>query len=228
MKKKEKLKIVYEDKDLIIVNKNAGMLTISTDKEWEHTLYHELLTFQKQKNKNNKIFIIHRLDKDTSGIVMFAKNERIKKVMQNNWDMVKRDYVALVNGKVRKMQDSLKSHLVETKTLLVYSTKDSRYGKFAQTDYEVISQNDSYTLLSINIKTGRKNQIRVQLNDINHPIVGDKKYGNNKKDPLRRLCLHANKLEFTHPTTNKKVEVEVAIPDEFINLITKKVSKDRY
>lgn len=222
--KKEKLKIIYEDKDIIVVNKKADMLTVSTEKEKERTLFHELLTFQKQKNKNNKIFIVHRLDKNTSGLVVFAKSEKVKRILQDNWDKVKREYVALVHGKVKSKQDSIKSYLVETKTLLVYSTNDSKRGKFAQTDYEVLLQNNDYSLLKINIKTGRKNQIRVHLNDIGHSIVGDKKYGKIKKDPLRRMCLHANRLEFVHPITKQLMTIEDNIPSEFINII-KKVSK---
>ncbi|MBQ6840717.1 MAG: RNA pseudouridine synthase [Bacilli bacterium] len=223
MKKKEKLKIVYEDKDILIVNKKSGMLTVSTDKEKERTLFHEVLTFQKQKNKNNKIFIVHRLDKDTSGLVLFAKSEKVKRLLQDNWDLVEREYVALVNGRVKKQKDSIKSYLMEIKTLLVYSTKDSKKGKFAQTDYEVLEQNNEYSLLKISIKTGRKNQIRVHLNDIGHSIVGDKKYGKIKKDPLRRMCLHATKLEFVHPVTKKNMLIEVDIPKEFIFLSNKKV-----
>lgn len=223
--KKEKLKIVYEDKDLIVVDKKAGMLTISTDKEKEKTLFHELLTFQKQKNQNNKIFIIHRLDRDTSGLVIFAKNEKVKRLMQEMWQNVKRNYVAVVNGKVVKKSDSLKSYLVETKTFLVYSNQNSAIGKFAQTDYEVLAQNNDYSLLDLYIKTGRKNQIRVQLNDIGHSIVGDKKYGRIKKDPLRRLCLHAKRVEFIHPILKRRIVIETPIPKEFISLSLKKVSK---
>lgn len=222
--KKEKLKIIYEDKYIIVVDKKAGMLTIGTEKEKERTLYHELLTFQKQKNKNNKIFIIHRLDKDTSGLIMFAKSENIKKIFQDNWNTVTRQYLALVNGVVDKKADTITSYLKETKTLLVYSTSD-KTGKFARTDYDLIAQNKDYSLLKVDIKTGRKNQIRVHLNDIGHPIVGDKKYGNVKKDPLRRMCLHANKIVFFHPILKKEVTIETEIPKDFIKLSMKKVSK---
>lgn len=221
MKKREKLKILYEDKDLIAVDKKSGLLTIGTDKERERTLYNEVSTFQKQKHKSNKVFIVHRLDKDTSGIVLFAKNERIKRLLQDNWKDVKREYVALVNGEVKNSKGTITSYLVETKSLLVYSTKNSKRGKFAQTDYEVICQNKEYSLLNVNIKTGRKNQIRVHLNDIGHPIVGDKKYGI-KKDPLRKMCLHANRLVFTHPFTKKDICIESEVPKEFYNLSQRK------
>ena len=150
------------------------------------------------------------------------KAKKVKKILQDNWANVQRKYVALVNGKVVNKKDSLKSYLAETKTLYVYSTKNEKLGRFAQTDYEVISQNNSYSLLDIDIKTGRKNQIRVQLNDIGHPIVGDKKYSNIKKDPLRRLCLHAYNLKLLHPITHKEINVECEIPKEFRNLAHKK------
>jgi len=216
--KKNKLDIVYEDKYIIIVNKPAHMLTISTDNEKEKTLFHEVLMYEKKKNKNNKVFIVHRLDKDTSGLVLFAKTQEIKNILQNNWEKVKRGYVSVVHGKT-KDKDVLKSYLMETKTLLVYSTKDTKNGKLAITEYKKIDGNNKLSLLEIRLKTGRKNQIRVQLNDNNHTIVGDKKYGESKFDPLRKLCLYANYLEFYHPITGEKKVFDVGIPKEFINLI---------
>lgn len=217
--KKDKIDIVYEDKSIIIVNKPAHMLTISTDNEKEKTLFHKVMLYEKRKNKNNKIFIVHRLDKDTSGLVLFAKDEKIKYKLQNNWDKeTKRGYVAIVNGKT-KDRDILKSYLMETKTLMVYSTNDTKNGKLAITSYEKIMENNRLTLLKIKIKTGRKNQIRVQLSDNGTSIVGDKKYGSIKFDPLRRLCLHANYLEFTHPVTNKKMIFELNVPKDFLEIM---------
>ena len=215
--KKDKLDIVYEDKNLLVVNKPSNLLTISTDNEKEKTLFHKAYLYLKKKNKNNKIFIVHRLDKDTSGLVVFAKSEEAKRKLKNNWDQVIRKYVAVVHGKMEKDKDTLKDYLSETKTLLVYIS-DKNNGKLAITNYEKVIGNDNYSLLNINIKTGRKNQIRVQLNNINHPIVGDKKYGL-KFDPLRRLCLHANYLEFNHPVTNKKMIFDIDIPNNFISLV---------
>ena len=217
--KKDKLDIVYEDKSIIIVNKPSHMLTISTDNEKEKTLFHKVMLYEKRKNKSNKVFVVHRLDKDTSGLVIFAKDEKTKYKLQNNWDKeTKRGYVAVVNGKT-KDKDTLKSYLMETKTLMVYSTNDTKNGKLAVTSYEKLSENKKLTLLKIKIKTGRKNQIRVQLNDNGNSIVGDKKYGNIKFDPLRRLCLHANYLEFNHPITNKKMVFELPIPKEFLEIV---------
>lgn len=215
--KKDKLDIIYEDKWIIVVNKPSHLLTISTDNEKEKTLFHKVMMYEKRKNKNNKVFIVHRLDKDTSGLILFAKDEKIKYKLQNSWEKeVKRGYVAVVNGKT-KDKDTLKSFLAETKTLLVYST-DSTHGKLAITEYSKLKENKRMTLLKIRIKTGRKNQIRVQLNDNGNSIVGDKKYSEIKFDPLRRLCLHANYLEIIHPVTNKKMVFETDIPKEFIKL----------
>ena len=219
--KKDKLDIIYEDKYIIVVNKPSHLLTISTDNEKEKTLFHKVLMYEKRKNKNNKVFIVHRLDKDTSGLVLFAKDEKIKYKLQNSWDKdVKRSYVAIVHGKT-KNKEVLKSYLAETKTLMVYSTPDKKIGKLAITEYEKLMENKKITLLKINIKTGRKNQIRVQLSDIGNSIVGDKKYSDNKFDPLRRLCLHANYLSIIHPVTNKEIIFETKIPKEFISLMEK-------
>ena len=215
--KKDKLDIIYEDKSLIVINKPSHLLTISTDNEKEKTLFHKVMMYEKRKNKNNKVFIVHRLDKDTSGLVLFAKDEKLKYKLQNNWDRdTKRGYVAVVNGHT-KDKDVLKSYLAETKTLMVYST-DSNHGKLAITEYQKLKENKKLSLLKIKIKTGRKNQIRVQLNDNGNSIVGDKKYSDIKFDPLRRLCLHANYLEIIHPVTNKKKVFETEIPKEFIKL----------
>ena len=215
---KKKLEILYEDKFIIIVNKPANLLTISTEKEKERTLFHYVYDYLKKKNKNNKVFIVHRLDKDTSGIVIFAKDETTKFYMQDNWDKIKRNYVAVVNGKVEKKKDVLKSYLNETKTHFTYSVSDKN-GKLAITEYEKILENKKYTMLSLNLKTGRKNQIRVQLSDIGNPIVGDKKYGI-KKDPIRRMALHANYIEFVHPKTKEKIEIDIDIPNSFIDLVS--------
>ena len=216
--KKNKLDIVYEDKSIIVINKPSHMLTISTDNEKERTLFHEVLMYERRKNKNNKIFIVHRLDKDTSGLIVFAKSLEIKNKLQDNWDRFKREYVAVVHG-VTKDKEVIKSYLAETKTLQVYETMDKKLGKLSITEYEKIKSNKKLSLIKINIKTGRKHQIRVQLNNKGYQIVGDKKYGNSKFDPLRRLCLCANYLEIIHPVTNKKISFKLDIPKVFIDLL---------
>lgn len=197
---KKKLDIIYEDKYLIIINKPSGILTISRDNRNDKNLYDEVKEYVKKQNPKNKIFIVHRLDKDTSGLIIFAKNEKVKRILQTNWTKVKRYYYAVVNGIVKE-NNHLENYLLETKTHDVIITKDKKKGILAITNFEVMEYNKKYTLLNIEIKTGRKNQIRVQLANIKHPIVGDKKYGNKERMPL---CLQAYRLEFLHPITNKK------------------------
>lgn len=223
MKKKKKLDIIYEDKEILVINKPSGLLTISTEKEKERTLFHEASDYIKKSNPKAKIFIVHRLDKDTSGIVMFAKNQSVKYMYQNAWDslVVKRGYKAVVKGKLENKKGTIKSYLKETKTLLVYSSDDKKNGKLAITDYNVIKENNIYSLLDINIKTGRKNQIRVHLNDLGHPILGDKKYGN-VKSSLNRLALHSDTLIVINPKTKKQMEFNAKIPKSFELLFEKK------
>ena len=216
MAKKGKMDILYEDKYIIIINKPAHLLTISTEKEKNRTLFSYVYDYLKKKNKNNKVFIVHRLDKDTSGIIIFAKDEKTKFYLQDNWDSFKRNYVAIVEGKVKNKKGVLKSYLQETKTLYTYSVNDKN-GKLAITEYEKVLENNQYTMLSLNLKTGRKNQIRVQLSDMGNPIVGDKKYGA-KKNPIRRMALVANTLEFIHPKTHEKIVIDIDIPSSFIQL----------
>ena len=217
MKKKDKLKILYEDKSIIVISKPSGLLTIGTNKEHNNTLYRKVSDYVKKQHKSNKIFIVHRLDKDTSGIIVFSKTEQAKRILQRNWDKFKRKYVALVEGKVAK-GDTIKNYLAETKTLKTYITNDKKTGKLAITKYKPIKNNKEYTLLDIEILTGRKNQIRVHMESINHPIAGDKKY-NSKKNPIRRMCLHATYLEFTHPVTNKRIVINDNYPEIFDKLL---------
>lgn len=220
MKKTDKLKIIYEDKYLLVVDKPNNLLTISNEKESENTLFHKVYLYIKRKNKNQKIFIVHRLDYDTSGLVVFAKSEKVKKQLQDNWDQVVRKYMAIVHGNLETKSGTIKSYLKMTKTQLVYSTNDSKNGKLAITSYKTILENKKYSLLDIDIKTGRKNQIRVHLNDLGYPILGDKKYSN-IKDKAKRMYLHAYYLEFTHPITNNKLKFELDVPTDFLNTFNK-------
>lgn len=217
--KKKRLDIIYEDKDIVVINKPSGLLTISTAKEKEKTLYKEVSDYVKKSNPKLKIFIVHRLDKDTSGIVIFAKNQNIKYMYQNSWDklVLKRGYTAVVNGLLKQKNGRIKSYLKETKTLFVYSSNDKKEGKLAITDYNVIKENKKYSMLDIDIKTGRKNQIRVHMKDLGNPILGDKKYGS-KKSSFNRLFLHANELVVINPKNNKKMEFKTDIPKVFDNL----------
>ena len=183
--KSKDIKIIYEDNDIIVVNKPYNLLTISNGKEI--SLYNLVSDYVKKNNKKNKIFIVHRLDKDTSGLIVFAKNIKTKTYLQDNWDKVERRYIALVNG-ITKESEILKNYLKENQNHFVYVSNN---GVLAITEYKKIKEINNNSLLDINIKTGKKNQIRVQLSNIGHPILGDKKYGTNN---YKRLCLHAYKL----------------------------------
>ena len=215
--KTKKLNILYEDKFILIINKPANLLTISSEKEKENTLYSKVYDYLKQKNKNNKVFVINGLDKGASGIVIFAKDEKVRNYLMNNLDKFKKQYVAVVEGKVKNNKDTLKSYLNETKTHYTYSVSD-KGGKLAITEYEKVLGNNKYTLLSLELKTSIKNQARVQLSDIGNPITGDKKYGA-KKDPIRRLALVANYLSFIHPITEENIVIDIDIPDEIVKLV---------
>ncbi len=203
----KKLNILYEDKYLIIVYKRHGLLTISRDNHNDLNLYDEVKVYEKKKNPRNKIFIVHRLDKDTSGLVLFAKNEKIKYALQNNWDKVIRKYYAVVEKEVLENK-TLINYLQESKTGEVFVTNNKVMGKKSITKYEVLSKNNKCSLLDIEIKTGRKNQIRVQLAYILHPIIGDKKYGNTKN---KELLLQAYYLKFNHPVDNKEIIIKTDI-----------------
>lgn len=206
--------IIYEDKDIIVINKPSGLLTVATEKEKNKTAYHLVMEYLKKKNKNNRIFIIHRLDKDTSGIIMFAKNERAKHLYQNNWNDIvkKRCYYAVIDGKMENKEGTIKSYLKENGKM-VYSVKD-RSGKLAITEYKVLKERKNISLLDINLKTGRKNQIRVHMKENKTPILGDLKYGEKSK-LINRLALHAYKLELVNPVTKKLLTFEINMPNEF-------------
>ena len=199
-----KIKIVYEDKDIIVVDKEAKMLTIATDKEKEKTLYHQVLEYLKNKNKNNRLFIVHRLDKDTSGLILFAKNIKMKKLLQDNWNNIaRRYYQAVLEGHVKEKEKIIKSYITENKALKSYST-DKRHGLEAITKYKVMANKNNFTLVDIEILTGRKNQIRVHMSEMGNPISGDKKYGA-KTNIYKRMALHANKLIIINPITKKEM-----------------------
>ena len=207
----KKLNILYEDKHLIAVYKKSGLPTIKSD-NYKYNLYSEVFDYLHKKNQ--KVFVVHRLDKDTSGIVVFAKDEKSKNILQENWDYTTRNYVAIVHGQT-KDKDTIESYIKETKTLYSYSTKD-KSGKYAKTSYKKIKSSKQYSLLKINIETGRKNQIRVHMKDNNTPILGDRKYG--KKDGFRNMMLTANNIIFHHPITKEIINIDIGIPKEYMEV----------
>lgn len=208
--------IIYEDKDIIVVNKPSGILTIASSSEKEKTLYHLVGTYLKERNKFAKVFIIHRLDKDTSGIVMFAKNDKVKKLYQDKWnDIVKyRGYVAILEGILPKEKDTIKLNLDDSDE---FKVRVSKNGKEAITEYKVIKTSNNLSLVDINLHTGRRNQIRVTFSYLNHPVLGDFKYGSKVK--TKRLMLHAYKLSVINPFTKKEMVFETKTPKEFNNYL---------
>ena len=210
------LSIIYEDNNIIVVDKPSKLLTISNKNEKENTLYRMVSDYLKKDKK--KVFIIHRLDFDTSGVIMFAKNEKVQKLYQDNCNKLAkvREYYAVVEG-ITDDKGHIESYLKQTKTLLVYSSKN-KDGYFAITDYEKVANNNKYSLLKINISTGRRNQIRCHMHDINHPIVGDNRYLS-KTNPINRLALHASKLIITDPITKNDFIFVSNIPNEFYGLV---------
>lgn len=212
--------ILFEDDHLLVVNKPSGLLTIATDKEKERTLYHIVRDYVISKNPHGRIFIVHRLDKDTSGIVLFAKDEKTKNQLQENWNeyVSLREYTAIVFGHPKEESGQVVHYLKETKTNLVYVSRHED-GKKAITNYSLIKSSDHYSMLKVIIETGRKNQIRVALASKKMPIVGDKKYGDSKSK-ANRLYLHANRLKIYYPVIKKDILFETSIPNEFKKLLS--------
>ena len=212
------LEILYEDDYLIAINKPNGLLSIANDKEKEVTAYRLVSDYVKKTSKQKYIFVVHRLDQDTSGILLFCKNEKIRDKMQDNWNTIvkKRGYLAIVEGELRG-NGTIHTFLLENRNQFIYSSKNKQ-GKEAITHYTVVDNNNNYSLLQVFIDTGRRNQIRVHLSEKGYPIVGDKKY-KCQSNTIKRLCLHANILEFIHPVTKKLMHIEKDMPDEMKKLL---------
>lgn len=220
LSKLEGITILHEDEELIVINKEAGLLSMATSRSKDWDAYRQLTDYVKKYNRNNRIYIVHRLDRDTSGVMVYAKTEAAKNKLQDHWQdrVTKRMYTAVVEGNVTKTEGTISSWLKENKAMKVYSTSDQKEGKHAVTHYTKVGGNASYSLLEVELETGRKNQIRVHMQDIGHPVVGDKKYGATK-NPIRRLGLHATTLSLYHPTTDQLVQYTVRPPENFIKLI---------
>lgn len=213
------VKILFEDPYIVVIEKEAGMLSIATAKEKLLTTYSILSAHVKKEDPTNRIFVVHRLDRDTSGVMMFAKSEAIQEIMQKAWQeaVIRRSYIAVVEGYVEKDKDTIRSFLKENKMLFMYSTKVPGEGDEAITHYKVLKRSEEFSLLEVELETGRKNQIRVHMKELGHSIAGDKKYGS-KVNPLRRTCLHANLLAFIHPVTGEELTFETPTPHRFLTL----------
>lgn len=215
-----RIKLVYEDNDIIVINKGSGILSVSTDNVKDGTAYSILRDYLKKKDPRLMLFVVHRLDRDTSGLMMFAKNVEAKEAMQHNWNnmVLGRRYVAVVEGKVEQEEGVVKSYLAETSQFEVYSTQNPDEGQLAITRFKRLQCNNGYSLMELSLDTGRKNQIRVHMKDLGHPIVGDRKYGA-KASPIHRLGLHARTLHFAHPVTKKEMLFETPVPSRFLSLL---------
>lgn len=214
------LEIIYEDDDIIVVDKPAGLLTVGTETNRTKTVYYILTDYARKgcAKSRNRIFIVHRLDQWTSGVLVFAKSEGIKMRLQEQWKDTEKKYLAVIHGKLNKREGIISSYLAENKAYVVYSTKDPSKGKLSHTAYKVIKETDNFSLLEINLLTGRKNQIRVHFADIGHPVAGDRKYGK-ADDGLKRLALHAKSISFKHPAIGRQMTFESKMPSYFNNLM---------
>jgi len=216
------LKILYEDESIIAIDKPSGLLTVGTEKEKTNTAYSMLSHYVKTENKSNKIFIVHRLDRDTSGVLVFARDTSVRDILQEYWhtENHRREYAALVCGKVEKSNGRMENWLKENANLQVFSSNRPDDGQHAITNWELIQQNEEFSLLKVVPETGRRNQIRVHMCDIGFPIVGDRRYGNGQ-NPIGRLGLHATLLAFKHPVNGKMMQFESAIPGSFTRMVKK-------
>ncbi|MDX9852180.1 MAG: RluA family pseudouridine synthase [Tenuifilaceae bacterium] len=220
------LEILYEDHDIIVVDKASGLLSMGTDRDKQNTAYYHLTNYVKRGNprSHERVFIVHRLDRDTSGLLVFAKSENAKYFLQDNWSDFRKRYVAVVLGSFKDKEGVIESFLAESKSFRVYSTSDRTIGKYAKTGYWVVKENERFSLLDIELFTGRKNQIRVHLADKGHPVLGDKVYGEPDKS-IKRLALHSYSLTIIHPYTHKEMTFETGIPTYFNQLMNVKSSK---
>ena len=212
----DRIKLVFEDHDVIVVDKPAGLLTMATETERSRTVYRALRHYANSKKPADKIFIVHRLDREASGLLVFAKTMQAKEHLQNQFKehTAGRRYVAVVEGQVSPENFTIRTYLAENAAYRVYSTRKSSAGKLAITHVRVVKRNPRTTLLEVRLETGRKHQIRVHLADRDHPIVGDKIYGS-QSNPIRRMALHAAHLEFRHPRTGKLMQFDSPYPKSF-------------
>ena len=214
------MKIVYEDEHIIVIDKNAGLLSMASDNEKYLTAYNILSNYVKLQKPSNKIFIVHRLDRDTSGLMMFARSEKVQSRLQKDWQnmVTARTYTALVEGEVTEPEGTIKSFIFESKALVMHSSQNPAKGDLAITLFKTLKANKDYSLLSVTLKTGKKNQIRLHMQEMGHSVAGDKKYGATG-NPIGRLGLHASVLAFIHPVTGKELRFESKVPAKFRRLV---------
>jgi tRNA pseudouridine32 synthase/23S rRNA pseudouridine746 synthase/23S rRNA pseudouridine1911/1915/1917 synthase len=224
------LTVLHEDKDIIVVEKPCGLLTMGTDRDKSRTVHTILNDYVRKGDprSRNRIYIVHRLDRETSGILIFAKSEAAKVFLQGHWQETDKRYLTIVYGSVTPKAGTISSYLAENSAFTVYSTPDSAAGKLSHTEYTVLKEAKGFSLLEIHLLTGRKHQIRVHLSEKGHPVVGDKKYGR-AHDSYGTLALHARSISFTHPVNGKRLTFETGMPDFFTRLVGKlEIPADRF
>lgn len=213
-KKLKGLTIIYEDNDLLVIDKESGLLSVSTGKEQlKETAYNIVNSYIRTKNAQKRAYVLFRLDRETSGLMFFAKSEDVQEDLQKDWILnpPKRSYQAIVEGKVTPDKGTITSWLTQNKNFVMFASNTDNGGLKAVTHYTTLCANNKYSLLKLDMETARKNQIRVQLQFIGNPIIGDKKYGS-KISPIRRIALHADSLSFTHPITKEKLSFQSSLP----------------
>lgn len=216
-----RVQLVYEDDHIIVINKGYGLLSVRTNPfRREECAYDIVRDYVRDGKPYNKLYIVHRLDRDTSGLMMFTKTEEAQQVLRHNWNnmILERLYVAVLEGNLEQDKGYVKSRLTENSQFIVYSTDEPGVGKLAITHYEVVERGHGYTLALFSLDTGRKNQIRVHASEMGHPIAGDHKYGASSS-PIYRLCLHAMTLRFAHPITRRDMHFSTPMPPDFIKAV---------
>lgn len=215
-----RIKIVYEDDDVLVVHKGYGLLSVATaSTKREENAFDIMKAYVKNVDPANKLWVVHRLDRHTTGLMMFAKSERAQEVLRHNWNniILERLYVAVLEGSLPQDSGFVKSRLAENSRFTVYSTNAPGEGRLAVTHYKVLARGNGYTLAQFSLDTGRKNQIRVHASDLGHPIAGDRKYGAST-NPIGRLALHAQTLRFAHPVTKRDMNFQTPVPREFYSI----------
>ena len=216
------LTILHEDKDILVVEKPAGLLTVGTERNKSRTVHYLLNDYVRKGNpkSRNRVYVVHRLDQDTSGILLFAKSEPAKKFLQENWEQTNKHYLAIVHGQLTPKEGTISTYLTENTAHRVYSTPDAAKGKLSHTAYKVVKETKGFTLVEIHLLTGRKHQIRVHFAEKGHPIAGDGKYGKGQR-VSKRLALHARSISFTHPFNGRQMTFDTGMPEDFVRLLDK-------
>ena len=214
------LEILYEDRDILVADKVSGLLTVSTQKVRDNTAYNLLNQYMRKGNprSRHRIFIVHRLDRDASGVIVFAKNENAQRFLQEGWQGFQKTYFVLVHGRLPEKEGIITSYLAENRAHKMYSVDKPQKGKLSKTGYKVLRESTKYSLLEINLLTGRKNQIRVHLAEKGYPVVGDKKYGAKEKG-IKRLTLHSACIRMIHPHSKETLTFKTKVPAYFKSLM---------